>query len=446
MAWSKVQDASTGPSSNTGAATTVAKAYGSNVTSGNLLIAYVTWGDNSTSPSGLSDTRGNTWAYCTNSRTSITESQYSEIWWTISGSSGANTVTATWAANKTYRGLWVIEASGNAASSAFDVAANNSQQNPTTANDNVTSTAATPNQDNSFMVAFTQDIESGAMTANVGTGFTGMTAALDGGGGNAEYYVQTTAASKALTFTATTADLIQITSMAAFKPLSGSPPTAPTIGTVTSITSVGATVNWTDNSSDETGFKVEYSVSPYSSWTAASNSPAAADATSLAVSYLSYNTAYKFRVCATNAFGDSSYSTLADPITTLPAVKVRPQSDITVGPWAKQDAGVTDLYATIDEAVVDDGDYITTISTGTYECKLQNVVDPASSSGHVIWYRLQGPTGTVTVSLVQGTTVIATDTPRTPGAGWTTYSYYLSAGEANSITDYSDLRIRFVVT
>jgi hypothetical protein len=101
----------------------------------------------------------------------------------------------------------------------------------------------------------------------------------------------------------------------------GSPPDAPTIGTTTSITHSSASVNWTDNSDDETGFKVEYAVSPYSSWTAASASPAAADAETLSVTGLSASTTYKARVAATNASGDSAwqetaeFSTTAAPVT-----------------------------------------------------------------------------------------------------------------------------------
>lgn len=96
----------------------------------------------------------------------------------------------------------------------------------------------------------------------------------------------------------------------------GSPPTAPTIGNVTSITSGGATINWTDNSADETGFKVEYATSPYNSWTPANNSPAGANATSLAITGLAQGTTYKARVAATNANGDSTWVETAE-FTTL---------------------------------------------------------------------------------------------------------------------------------
>lgn len=104
------------------------------------------------------------------------------------------------------------------------------------------------------------------------------------------------------------ADMATITSdPASVIEVAGSPPNAPTIGTTTAISNTGATINWTDNSADETGFKVEWSPSPYSSWTAASNSPAAANATSLAITGLSPATTYKARVASTNANGDSAW-------------------------------------------------------------------------------------------------------------------------------------------
>lgn len=86
-----------------------------------------------------------------------------------------------------------------------------------------------------------------------------------------------------------------------------SAPSAPSGVTVGSVGPTSATVSWTDNSGDETGFKVETSPSPYSSWTAASGSPAAADATSLGVTSLSTGTTYKARVAATNGTGDSAW-------------------------------------------------------------------------------------------------------------------------------------------
>lgn len=124
------------------------------------------------------------------------------------------------------------------------------------------------------------------------------------------------------------ADMATITSdPASVIEVAGSPPNAPTIGTVTSISNTGATINWTDNSADETGFKVEWSPSPYSTWTAASNSPAAANATSLAITGLTAATTYKARVAATNANGDSAWVETATFTTTNTVKKLKLKID-----------------------------------------------------------------------------------------------------------------------
>jgi hypothetical protein len=87
-------------------------------------------------------------------------------------------------------------------------------------------------------------------------------------------------------------------------------PTAPTIGANSGITASGATINWTDNSSNETTFQVQVETpSGAGNWTDASSSPAAANATSLAIGSLSSSTEYRPRVRATGAEGSSAYST-----------------------------------------------------------------------------------------------------------------------------------------
>lgn len=124
------------------------------------------------------------------------------------------------------------------------------------------------------------------------------------------------------------ADMATITSdPASVIEVAGSPPNAPTIGTTTAISNTGATINWTDNSADETGFKVEWSPSPYSSWTPDSGSPAAANATSLAITGLTAATTYKARVAATNANGDSAWVETATFTTTNTVKKLKLKID-----------------------------------------------------------------------------------------------------------------------
>ncbi len=125
----------------------------------------------------------------------------------------------------------------------------------------------------------------------------------------------------------------------------------------------------------------------------------------------------------------------------------RPDSDITQSNWSGG-------YGTIDEASYSDADYITGSSSanGTAEYGLSNVTDPVSSSTHVVrfraWQQNNSHQRTLVASLYQGTTLISS---YNGGVAFnlvkgtaTAYSWTLSSGEADAITDYSDLRVRFV--
>ncbi len=122
-----------------------------------------------------------------------------------------------------------------------------------------------------------------------------------------------------------------------------------------------------------------------------------------------------------------------------------PTSDVVQGLWLPSAAGSpTELYAMLDETVASDTDYIYTGDATTARVALQPLSDPVSSSGHIVHYRCRVFTGTLYVRLKQNTTTIATWSHTTADAGsLTTFSQTLSAGEANSITDYSALRIEF---
>lgn len=121
----------------------------------------------------------------------------------------------------------------------------------------------------------------------------------------------------------------------------------------------------------------------------------------------------------------------------------RPDADISATNW-------TGAYTAIDEVSYDDADYLTGANSanGTCEKGLSNVTDPASSSGHVVrfraWQENNTHQRTLSVVLVQGSTVISTYAAFDLVKGVaTSYSWTLSAGEADSITNYSDLRLRF---
>lgn len=134
---------------------------------------------------------------------------------------------------------------------------------------------------------------------------------------------------------------------------------------------------------------------------------------------------------------------------------LRPVSDVTVGSYTAVPAvgtGVA-LASRIGEAIRDDADYVQSPSGPTdalYEARLPAGLDPLSSAGHTITVVLSRAGGATTaqceVSLVQGTTVISThtftgltDTPEI-------YTWTLTGPEADAITDYADLRLRYEST
>ena len=133
----------------------------------------------------------------------------------------------------------------------------------------------------------------------------------------------------------------------------------------------------------------------------------------------------------------------------------RPSADTVRTAWTDQGGGTTNIYTTIDETVASDADYIKTAAppgTNEYETLLTSLTDPVSSTGHIMrWRRRKQPASgsaqiNLTVRLLQGGTQIVsradTDIPGT----FTDSSYTLSAGEADAITDYTDLRLEWVAT
>jgi hypothetical protein len=93
---------------------------------------------------------------------------------------------------------------------------------------------------------------------------------------------------------------------AAFRaPASGSPPAAPTALGATVVSSSQINLNWNDNASNETGFKIERSTDGVNFSQIAT---AGANATSYSNSGLAASTTYTYRVRAYNGGGDSAYS------------------------------------------------------------------------------------------------------------------------------------------
>ena len=128
----------------------------------------------------------------------------------------------------------------------------------------------------------------------------------------------------------------------------------------------------------------------------------------------------------------------------------RPISDIAAGGWTDQDGGTTNLYAVVDEAIVDDADYVKSpfaAGPSTLELELGDFGTVPSTEGHVLRYRwakdLPGERLSLTVRLVQGATVIASWIHTDAQLPFTLAEQAITASQAASITDYNDLRVQF---
>lgn len=120
----------------------------------------------------------------------------------------------------------------------------------------------------------------------------------------------------------------------------------------------------------------------------------------------------------------------------------RPISDITVGSWVPSSG--TDLFSRLNEVVPSDVteiSYTYSFSQDSFEVKLGPVSDPTSSANHILSVRVQDAVlGDLNVELYQGSTPIFASLAT--GLVFTTVVLTLSAAAADSITDYTDLRVR----
>jgi hypothetical protein len=138
----------------------------------------------------------------------------------------------------------------------------------------------------------------------------------------------------------------------------------------------------------------------------------------------------------------------------------RPSADTLRDNWEEDDGTTTAIFDQIDESVADDADYIRTQLTPTsdvYVTKLTSLEDPLSSTGHIVRYRYRkdaagGDQIDLVVQLRQayvnegtpGTLIASATHTDIDGSAWTAGTFTLSGGEADSITDYTNLYLRFV--
>jgi len=139
----------------------------------------------------------------------------------------------------------------------------------------------------------------------------------------------------------------------------------------------------------------------------------------------------------------------------------RPSADTFNGDaWIEDGVGDNSaLFDEIDESVADDADYVQSPITPTsdaYVTKLTAVTDPMVSTGHTVRYRYgknvaAGDQIDLTVQLRQGYvnegsqgTLIHSEVHANVAAAFVAGAFTLTGGEADTITDYSDLYLRFV--
>jgi photosystem II stability/assembly factor-like uncharacterized protein len=129
-----------------------------------------------------------------------------------------------------------------------------------------------------------------------------------------------------------------------------------------------------------------------------------------------------------------------------------PSSDIAINQWTDQDLGITNLYVSL--ADDDDATYVISEEApdgDILEVALASAEFPETYQDHFVEYRFKknyagGPQINLEVTLMCGSTEIASWTDTNIGSDWTDQSRELTSPQAASITDYTNLRLRFQAT
>jgi hypothetical protein len=120
-----------------------------------------------------------------------------------------------------------------------------------------------------------------------------------------------------------------------------------------------------------------------------------------------------------------------------------PDGDSVDGSWLRNDTGTAvDLYSVIDESPASDTDYIKATSTTGCKIRLADFTFiPAVGDSVSIQYRARRVTGigapTIQVDLMEGTTVIATDGPRTLPTSFALQSLTLTPTQFGNVSNWA---------
>ncbi len=132
---------------------------------------------------------------------------------------------------------------------------------------------------------------------------------------------------------------------------------------------------------------------------------------------------------------------------TIAVQYARPNADISNTGWLPLSG--SDLHPMVGETVRDDDTYIYTNTAGSLcELALSDVTDPATSADHLPSLVLSAPSGGggMIVRLMEGASQRASWTYDPLPTTATLYQPELTGGEADSITDYGNLRYQFEAT
>jgi chitodextrinase len=228
------------------ASTTIAKAFTSANTSGNLIAVVASWGTHNTTPT-VTDSLGNTYVLATTSYSSAGV-QSLAIFYAKSIKAGANTVTVHFGTSDSWRRLLIAEYSGLSPTSPVDVITS-SQGNATTGANSATSGSGTTTATNDLIFGAVENFDV-AGTLSAGTGFTLRNSVNDSNVIETaiEDKILASPGSASATFTFAHADPY-IAEMVAFKSTTTAtdttPPSVPTGLSATAISSSQINLSWT---------------------------------------------------------------------------------------------------------------------------------------------------------------------------------------------------------
>jgi hypothetical protein len=221
------------------------------------------------------------------------------------------------------------------------------------------------------------------------------------------------------------------------------PSAGPSAPSTTLIHSQGWTANWTNGDATAETEYWEKDVTGGGSWNL--KTTVAAGVATYVVTGRKPTNAYQWRVRHKKNGVFSAY-TADQSVTTLAIQIAQPDSDVdNADGWSS-----APLYQLLDEYPNHFEDYtqntVPVSGSKAFTVGLANVTDRSTNVGHIIRARARLAAGTAsdsfTVELMQGAVVKATLSTSNLDSTFRDYEYTLTGGQADSITDYTDLRLR----